>query len=222
MKTLRYIFVFLIILVSAKWAFSGVIPEMEECMRSHTTPKEYEAVIKKYADPGIIRQAMGLLVIKEPYVLKAEQEGSEICYMVEGTTIGTSSEIPADDTQIYRVCWDRGRIVRLEFFGAKSGIHDDVIPEMKECMRSHTTPKEYEAVIKKYADPGIIRQAMGLLVIKKPYVVKTEKEGPVTTYTVEGITVGTSSEMPADVVQVYKVSWEGGKIVSIEFKGPKK
>ena len=42
------------------------------------------------------------------------------------------------------------------------------------------------------------------------------------TYTVEGITVGTSSEIPADVVQVYKVSWEGGKIVSIEYKGPKK
>jgi hypothetical protein len=222
MKTLRYIFVLLIILGSAKWAFSGVIPEMEECMRAHTTPKAYEAVIKKYADPGIIRQAMGLLVIKEPYVLKAEQEGSQICYLVEGITVGTSSEIPADVTQVYRVCWDHGRIVLLEFFGPKSRIHEDVIPEMEECMRAHTTPKAYEAVIKKYADPGIIRQAMGLLVIKRPYVVKTEKEGPVTTYTVEGITVGTSSEMPADVVQVYKVSWEGGKIVSIEFKGPKK
>ncbi|MGA8180550.1 MAG: hypothetical protein WB792_10855 [Desulfobacterales bacterium] len=53
MKILRYIFVFLIILGSAKWASGGVIPEMEECMRSHTTPKEYEAVIKKHADPGI-------------------------------------------------------------------------------------------------------------------------------------------------------------------------
>ena len=91
---------------------------------------------------------------------------------------------------------------------------------MKECMRSHTTPREYEAVIKKYADPGIIRQAMGLLVIKEPYVVKTEKEGSVTTYTVEGITVGTSSEIPADVVQVYKVGWKNGKIIAIEFKGP--
>jgi hypothetical protein len=222
MKIRRYIFVFLIILGSAKWASGGVIPEMEECMRSHTTPKEYEAVIKKHADPGIIRQAMGLLVIKEPYVLKAEQEGSVICYLVEGTTVGTSSEIPADVTQIYRVCWDHGRIVLLEFFGSKSRMHNEVIPEMKECMRSHTTPKEYEAVIKKYADPGIIRQAMGLLVIKKPYVVKMEKEGPVTTYTVEGITVGNSSEIPADIVQVYKVGWEGGKIVSIEFKGPKK
>jgi len=97
-----------------------------------------------------------------------------------------------------------------------------VIPEMEECMRSHTTPQEYAAVIKKYADPSIIRQAMGLLVLKGPYVVKTEKEGPITTYTVEGITVGTSSEIPSDVVQVYKVGWENKKIVSIEFKGLKK
>ena len=82
----------------------------------------------------------------------------------------------------------------------------------------HTTPKEYEAVIKKYADPGIIRQAMGLLVLKEPYVVQTEKEGLVTTYTVEGITVGTSSEIPSDIVQLYKVSWETGKIISIEFR----
>jgi hypothetical protein len=106
--------------------------------------------------------------------------------------------------------------------GSAKWASSGVIPEMEECLRSHTTPKEYEAVIKKYADPGIIRQAMGLLVIKKPYVVKTEKEGPVTTYTVEGITVGTSNEIPADVVQVYRVSWEGGKIVSIEFRGSKK
>jgi hypothetical protein len=222
MKTLRYILILLMILGSAGWAFSGVIPEMEECMRSHTTPKEYEAVINKYADPGIIRQAMGLLVIKEPYVIKAEQEGSVVCYTVEGTTVGTSSEIPSDVTQVYRVCWDVGRIISLEFVGPKSRIHDEIIPQMKECMRSHTTPKEYEAVINKYANPGIIRQAMGLLVLKEPYVVQTEKEGAVTTYTVEGITTGTSSEIPSDIVQVYKVSWEKGKIISIEFKGQKK
>ena len=220
MKGLRLLIVLLMILGSAGWAVSGVIPEMKECMRSHTTPQEYEAVLKKYCDPGIIRQAMGLLVIKEPYVLKTEQEGSVICYTVEGTTIGTSSEIPSDVTQVYKVCWDQKRVISLEFFGPKNRIHDEIIPQMKECMRSHTTPREYEAVIKKYADPGIIRQAMGLLVIKEPYVVKTEKEGSVTTYTVEGITVGTSSEIPADVVQVYKVGWKNGKIIAIEFKGP--
>lgn len=66
---LRYFLVLLFILGTAGWAAGGVIPEMRECMRSHTTPTEYEAVIKKYADPGIIRQAICLLVIKEPYVV---------------------------------------------------------------------------------------------------------------------------------------------------------
>jgi hypothetical protein len=113
-------------------------------------------------------------------------------------------------------------LVLLMILGTAGWAFSGVIPEMEECMRSHTTPQEYEAVIKKYAEPGIIRQAMGLLVIKEPYVVKTEKEGSVTTYTVEGITVGTSSEIPADVVQMYRVSWEGGKIISLELMGPKK
>ena len=46
---------------------------------------------------------------------------------------------------------------------------------------------------------------MGLLVIKDPAVIRVEQEGPVTTYTVQGRLIGTSSEIPADAVQVYKV-----------------
>ena len=107
------------ILGTAGWAAGGVIPEMEDCMRSHTTPTEYEAVIKKYADLGIIRQAMGLLVIREPYVLETEQEGSVICYTVEGTTVGTASEIPSDVVQAYKVGWEKGRLISIEFKGPK-------------------------------------------------------------------------------------------------------
>jgi hypothetical protein len=89
-------------------------------MRSHTTPEEYRAVIKKYADPGIIRQAMGLLVIKEPYVLETEQEGSVICYTVEGTTAGTSSEITSDVVKVYKVGWEKGKNISIEFEGQKN------------------------------------------------------------------------------------------------------
>lgn len=218
MKRLNYVFILLMFWGgSAGWAFSGVIPEMEECMHSHTTPQEYGAVIKKYAAPGIIRQAMGLLVIKDPYVLKTEQQGSEICYTVEGTTVGTSSEIPSDVTQVYKACWEQGRLVSLEFFGPKSSIHDEIIPEMKECMRSHDSREHYEQVLKKYCSPGIIRQAMALLVIKKPYVVKTEKRDNVITYTVMGRTAGTSSELPSDTTQTYKVSWKENHVVGLEF-----
>jgi len=77
-------------------------------------------------------------------------------------------------------------------------------------------------VLKKYCDPGIMRKAMGLLVIKTPYVVKTEKKGPVITYTVEGRTVETSSELPADTLQRYTVSWKNGRVVALNFLGPKK
>ncbi|MEN6321128.1 MAG: hypothetical protein ABFD82_20605 [Syntrophaceae bacterium] len=211
-------------LVGLAWANPGprVIPEMQECMQSHGSPAQYEAVLKKYCDPGIIRKAMGLLVIKKPYVVKVEQKGRTLCYTVEGTTEETSSEIPADTTQTYNVCWENGRVVSLEFYGAKSRVYQEIIPQMRECLRSHGSQKEYEAVLKKYCDPGIIRKAMALLVIKAPYVVKTEKRGPMITYTVEGQTIDTSSEIPADTVQRYRVSWKNGRMVAIDFLGPKK
>lgn len=224
MKGMVLMVVMGVFLASGAWAGSGpgVIPEMQECLQSHGSQAQYTAVLKKYCDPGIMRQAMGLLVIKKPYVIKAEQNGAMVCYTVEGVTAETSHEIPADTTQIYNVCWENRRIVSLEFYGAKPRVHQEILPQMRECMRSHGSPAEYEAVLKKYCDPGIIRQAMGLLVIKEPYVVNTETNGPVTTYTVEGRTVGTSSEIPSDVVQVYRVSWRNAKIISIEFLGPKK
>lgn len=87
---------------------------------------------------------------------------------------------------------------------AWAGPGPGVIPEMRERMQSHGSQAEYEAALKKCCSPGIIRQAMGLLVIKEPYVVRTETKGPVITYTVEGRTVGSSSETPSDVVQVYR------------------
>ncbi len=224
MKKMALIMVLSCLFVCSAWAGPGpgVIPEMQECMQSHGSQVQYVAVLQKYCDSGIMRQAMGLLVIKKPYVIKTEQKGPAVCYTVEGTVVETAAEFPADTTQTYNVCWESGRVVSLEFYGAKPRVHQEIIPQMRECMRAHGSPAEYEAALKKYCDPGIIRQAMGLLVIKDPYVVKTETKGPVITYTVEGRTVGTSSEIPSDVVQVYRVSWRNAKVVSLEFMGPKK
>jgi hypothetical protein len=199
-----------------------VIPEMQECMKAHGSQAEYAAVLKKYCDPGIIRQAMGLLVIKNPYVIKTEQKGKAFCYTVEGATVETSSEFPADTIQTYNVCWERGRIASLEFYGAKPGIHQEILPQMLECMRSHGTPSQYEKVLKKYCDPGIIHKAMGLLVIKTPSIVKTEKKGPVIVYTVEGRTAEASGGLPVDTIQKYKVGWKNGRIVSLDFLGQNK
>jgi hypothetical protein len=201
-------------------AVDDVIPQMRECMAAHSSQQKYLAALQKYCDPGIIRQAMGLLVIKNPYVVQTEKQGGAVCYTVEGTTVETSSEIPADLTQVYKVCWANGRVTSLEFFGPQHRPEEDIIPEMQDCMRSHDSKEKYAKVLAKYCDPGIIRRAMGLLVIKEPSVTKVEKEGSVITYTVQGRTVGTSSEIPADTIQVYKVGWKGGRVISLEFLGP--
>jgi len=224
MRRIVWILFFSYFLMGLAWASpgTGIIPEMKECMESHGSQAQYAAVLQKYCDPGIIRQAMGLLVIRKPYVIKTEQKGPMVCYTVEGTMEETSQEMPADTTQTYNVCWKSGRVVSLEFYGSKPRGRQDIIPQMSECMRAHSSPAEYEAVLKKYCDSGIIRQAMGLLVIKEPHIVNTEKRGPVITYTVEGRTVGTSTEIPSDVVQVYRVSWKDGRVVSLKFLGPKR
>jgi len=200
----------------------NVIPEMRECMQSHGSQHEYTKALEKYCDPGIIRRAMGLLVIKNPYVIDTQVVGDVTCYTVEGTTIGTSSEIPSDITQTYKVCWENKKVVSLEFYGPKKRITDTILPEMQECMRSHGSQEKFESVLKKYCDSDIMRSAMACLVIKAPYVVETKKEGSVTCYTVEGATVETAHELPSDVVQVYKVCWDKGKVVSLQFFGPKK
>lgn len=42
------------------------------------------------------------------------------------------------------------------------------------------------------------------------------------TYTVEGRTEGGATEIPGeDIVQVYRASWRGGKLVAIQFLEPK-
>lgn len=199
-----------------------VIPEMRECMQAHGSQQEYIKALEKYCDPGIIRRAMALLVIRTPYVVDTRTEGDVTCYTVEGTTVETAHELPANITQTYKVCWRNKRVISLEFYGPKTRIAEAILPEMLECMRSHDSQKKFATVLKKYCDSNIMRDAMACLVIKYPYVVGTEKEGSVVCYTVEGATVETAHEMPSDIVQVYKVCWDKGKVVSLQFFGPKK
>jgi len=204
------------------FARGDVIPEMRECMQSHESQQEYIKALEKYCDPGIIRRAMALLVIKNPYVIDTQKEGSVICYTVEGTTVETAHEIPSNTTQTYKVCWENKRVISLEFYGPKKRVADTILPEMQECMRSHGSQEEFASVLKKYCDSDIIRSAMACLVIKDPHVVETKKEGSVICYTVEGATVETAHEFPSDIVQVYKVCWGKGKVVSLQFFGPQK
>jgi hypothetical protein len=220
MRTLVTLSICLLMFLCSALGAAEVIPQMKECMAAHGSQQEYLAALKKYSDPGLIRQAMGLLVIKNPTVVQTETAGSAVCYTVEGVLVETSSEISSDTTQVYKACWENGRIMSLEFFGAKPRPQEDIIPEMRECMQADDSQEKYARVLEKYCDLGIMRRAMGLLVIREPSVTRVERDGPVITYTVQGRTVGTSSEIPADTVQVYRVGWKGGRIVFLEFLGP--
>jgi hypothetical protein len=198
-----------------------IIPEMRECMQSHGSQQEYIKALEKYCDDGIVRRAMSLLVIKNPYVINTRTERGMTCYTVEGTVVETAHEIPSDITQTYKVCWKNGKVISLEFYGPKKRITGEILPEMLECMRSHGSQKKFATVLKKYCDSNIMRDAMACLVIKNPSVVETEKEGSTICYMVEGTTVETAHEIPSDIIQVYKVCWDKGKVVSLQFFGPK-
>ena len=116
--TICFIIFFLVGLWSSAFAIE-VIPEMRECMHSHGSKEAYRVVIQKYASPSIANQAMGLLIIKEPYVTKADHEGQKICYTVAGIATETVTEAPVDFVQTYRVCWEKSRIVFFSPLGTK-------------------------------------------------------------------------------------------------------
>lgn len=117
MKKLKVLALVLILLFPASSLHAEVIPEMQECMSSHESQELYRSVLEKYCDSEIIRKAMALLVIKDPYVINTEKSETGICYTVKGTTVDTSFELPNETTQIYRVQWDGGKIVSLSFLG---------------------------------------------------------------------------------------------------------
>ena len=96
-----------------------IIPQMKECMRSHGSQEQYRPVIQKYADPAIANDAMGLLIVKEPYITRADKEGQAICYTVAGVAVATVTEAPYDVVQTYGVCWEHGRIVSFSPLGAE-------------------------------------------------------------------------------------------------------
>jgi hypothetical protein len=119
MKLLKTIGLMAILLMAFSPLKAGVMPEMQECMHSHGSREQYCKVLQKYCGNNMIRRAMSLLVIKNPYVIKTEKIGTAIYYTVQGTTVETSHEISTETTQIYRVCWDSGKIVSLKFLGGQ-------------------------------------------------------------------------------------------------------
>jgi hypothetical protein len=110
-----------IIVFALVWAGSGprVLPEMQECLQSHGSQEQYAAVLEKYCRVDLIGKAMGLLVVKDPQVVRVEHSGKAVCYLVEGS-IADISVLPLNETvEVYSVCWQDGRIASLDFNGGR-------------------------------------------------------------------------------------------------------
>jgi nitrous oxidase accessory protein NosD len=116
MKIVKIAAVALILLAVLNCAASiAVSPEMKACLGSHGSRDQYLPVITKYADEEVVQKAMGLLVIPHPYVVRADQKGSQTVYTVEGVVVEGSDGFPNGSLVTYRVFWEGNRIVSLEF-----------------------------------------------------------------------------------------------------------
>jgi hypothetical protein len=107
-------------------ASTAVSPEMNACLGAHGSRDQYLPVITKYADEDIVQKAMGLLAIRHPYVVRANQKGSQIVYTVEGLATGRSDRFANDALVTYRVTWEGSHIVSLEFVSVQD--LSEVIP----------------------------------------------------------------------------------------------
>jgi len=122
MKTVLTIVLCATIILALVWIGSGpkLLPEMQECLQSHGSKDQYAAVLKKYCNPEIIHQAIGLLVVKDPQVVRTMHSGKTVCYLVEGSISDAATETAGETIQNYSVCWENGRVVSLDFAGGTS------------------------------------------------------------------------------------------------------
>jgi len=106
-----------IIVFALVWVGSGprVLPEMQECLQSHGSQEQYAAVLEKYCRVDLIGKAMGLLVVKDPQVVRVEHSGKAVCYLVEGSIVDASTLTSDEALQDYSVCWENGRVASLDF-----------------------------------------------------------------------------------------------------------
>lgn len=102
------------------------------------------------------------------------------------------------------------------FFGPK------VSPEMKEVIDQFSNRIQREAVLQKYAVPGVVPKELTLCDMTKPIVSKTEEKEGITYYTLES-TVEKCEHSPAatGTVRIFQMGWKDRKIVKFSWGGPK-
>jgi hypothetical protein len=121
MRTILTVCLCGIIIFALLWIGSGprISSEMQECLQSHGSQEQYAGVLRKYCSPEMIRQAMGLLAVKEPQVVRIQHSGKAVCYLVEGVIADAPTQASGEAVQVYSVCWENGRVVSLDFNGGR-------------------------------------------------------------------------------------------------------
>jgi hypothetical protein len=104
----------------------------------------------------------------------------------------------------------------LGFFGIK------VSPEMKEVINNFSNRASLEAVLQKYAEPGVVPKELTICDMAKPVISKSEEKEGITYYTLES-RVEKCEQSPAAVgtVRIFQMGWKNRKIVNFMWGGPK-
>jgi len=104
----------------------------------------------------------------------------------------------------------------LGFFGSK------IIPEMREVINQFAKRTQREAVLQKYAGPGVVPKELMLCDMTKPIVTKSEIKEGITYYTLESrVEKCEHSPVATGTVRIFKMGWKDGKIVRFSWEGPK-
>jgi hypothetical protein len=99
---------------------------------------------------------------------------------------------------------------------------NDVTSKMNEVVGAFGNHEKLKSAIEKYAEPGVIPEALKLCDLGKPTITKTEQMGKQVVYTLEArVEKCEQSETAVGTIRIFKMGWENGKIVTFEWGGPK-
>lgn len=97
-----------------------------------------------------------------------------------------------------------------------------VIPEMKEMLDAFGNQEKLATCIAKYAQPGVMPDALMLCNLAKPIITSTEEKENILYYTCEArVEKCPQSPNAVGTVRIFTIGWEDKKVVSFAWGGPK-
>ena len=102
---------------------AGVIPEMKEFMGAFGSEEKMDAVVKKYsAKPEIVPEALQTCNLAKPNITKTEKKDGMTLYTAEAVVEKCEkSETAVGTIRVFKIGWEKGKIVSFEWLGPKSG-----------------------------------------------------------------------------------------------------